>query len=71
MCEGVCGEGGMVQTLHPYQLLPVLVGMFCGWILLQCSLARCQHDRQRSESLSHITYEALSARGAQVGKGGR
>lgn len=57
-CVCVCGGGreGVVFVLeHPYQLLLVLVGMFCGWILLQCSLARCQHDLQRSESLSHIT----------------
>lgn len=46
-------EGG-TPIQHPYQLLLVLVGMFCGWIRLHSRLARCQHDLWRSESLSHI-----------------
>ncbi len=59
MCVCVCVErrrdGADFALVDPYQLLLVLVGTFCGWIQLQCSLARCQHDLQRSESLSHIT----------------
>lgn len=54
-CGGGGRDGAEFALEHPYQLLLVLVGMFCGWILLQRSLARCQHDLQRSESLSHIT----------------
>lgn len=67
VCVAVSAQTTQSASKHPYQLLLVLVGMFCGRILLQCSLARCQHDLQRSESLSHVACEAPSARGARPG----